>query len=54
MIVSINDTPYIIDVTKDDPSQIFQQYDEKSVEQQKTIPFKKMSREWKNDPYDGR
>lgn len=54
LIVSINDTPYIIDVTKDDPSQIFQQYDEKSIEQQKTIPFKKMSREWKNDPYDGR
>lgn len=56
LVVTINDCFYIIDVTKDNPSEILQEFDEKELESQdsKFIPFKEMTRDWKNDPYDGR
>ena len=56
LIVNIDDSSYIIDVTKDNPNEIFQQFDERELEKQesKIIPFKEMSRDWNKDPYDGR
>lgn len=56
LIVNIDDKSYIIDVTKDNPNEIFQQFDERELEKKesKIIPFKEMSREWDKDPYDGR
>ena len=56
LIVTVNDISYIIDVTKDSPSEIFQEFDEKELEEQnsKVIPFKEMARDWRDDPYDGR
>ena len=56
LIVTVNDISYIIDVTKDNPSEIFQEFDEKELEEQnsKVIPFKEMARDWRDDPYDGR
>ncbi len=52
LLVNINNISYIIDVTKDKPSEIFQRFDEK--QNSKFIPFKEMERDWDNDPYDGR
>ncbi len=56
LIVTINDIPYIIDVTKDVPSEIFRKFDEteNNKKESEVIPFKDMNRDWKNDPYDGR
>lgn len=56
LIVNIDDSSYIIDVTKDNPNEIFQQFDERELEKQesKIIPFKEMTRDWDKDPYDGR
>lgn len=56
LIVTINDNPFIIDVTKDKPNEIFRKFDEKQIEEEKSkvISFKEMSRDWENDPYDGR
>ena len=56
LIVNIDDSSYIIDVTKDNPNEIFQQFDERELEKQesKIIPFKEMTRDWNKDPYDGR
>lgn len=56
LIVTINDNSYIIDVTKDNPNEIFQRFDEKELKKQnsKVIPFKEMARDWRDDPYDGR
>ena len=56
LIVTINDISYIIDVTKDNPSEIFRRFDEKEVEKQNSevIPFTEMHRKWPYDPYDGR
>lgn len=56
LIVTINDIPYMIDVTKDNPSEIFQRFDEKELEEQssKFIPYKELVRDWEEDPYDGR
>lgn len=56
LIVNIDDNSYIIDVTKDNPNEIFQQFDESELEKQesKIIPFKEMTRDWDKDPYDGR
>lgn len=56
LIVNIEDNSYLIDVTKDSPNEIFQQFDERELEKQesKIIPFKEMTRDWNKDPYDGR
>lgn len=56
LIVYIDDILYIIDVTKDNPKEIFRQFDEKELEDtnSKIIRFKEMFRNWKEDPYDGR
>lgn len=56
LIVNIEDSSYLIDVTKDSPNEIFQQFDERELEKQesKIIPFKEMTRDWNKDPYDGR
>ena len=50
LIVDIDDTPYIIDVTKDDSSGIFHELSEDD----KFIPFKEINRNIEIDPYDGR
>lgn len=56
LMVNINDIPYIIDVTKDNPNEIFRQIDNSEIENPNSefIPFSKMSRDWEQDPYDGR
>lgn len=56
LIVTINDIPYIVDVTKDSPNEIFRRFDGKEIEEQssKIIPFNDMVRDWNDDPYDGR
>ena len=50
LIVDVNDTSYIVDVTKDNPSEIFHQFNE----EEPVIPLNKMERNWNDDPYDGR
>ena len=50
LTVSIEDTEYVVDVTKDEPNQIFRKFSK----DEGFIPFKEMNREWENDPYDGR
>lgn len=56
LIVTINEIPYIVDVTKENPCEIFRIFNEQESEKEgsKLIPFKEMSRDWKDDPYDGR
>ncbi len=56
LVVKINDEPYIIDVTKQNPSEILRKFDLAELDDQNSgiIPFKKMQRDWDKDPYDGR
>lgn len=56
LMVNINGISYIIDVTKDNPEEIFRQIDVSEIEKTNSqfIPFNKMSRNWGIDPYDGR
>ncbi len=50
LIVSIDDIPYMVDVTKNELNEIFHELDER----EQFIPFKEMERDFDNDPYDGR
>lgn len=52
LIITIDDIQYIIDVTKESAEEIFRVYD--SNGNGELIPFNKMSRNWNEDPYDGR
>lgn len=54
LIVTINDESYIIDVTKENISEIFRAFDSKELNESNVIPFSRMTRDWENDPYDGR
>lgn len=56
LMVNINDVSYIIDVTKDNHNEILRPFDSSEIESSnsKFIQFNKMSRDWKEDPYDGR
>lgn len=40
---------YIVDVTNENSDRIFRKYQDEPI-----IPFSKMSRNWDDDPYDGR
>ncbi len=51
LLVTIHDTEYIIDVTKEDINEIVRIYNAKD---EKVILFKDMDRNWNDDPYDGR
>lgn len=53
LIVTIDDIPYIIDVTKDRPNEIFRQITEKELASTKIKPGN-FTRTWEDDPYDGR
>ena len=53
LIVTIDDIPYIIDVTKEKPNEIFRQVTEKELTSSKIKPGN-FTRTWKDDPYDGR
>lgn len=52
LIVTIDDVPYIADVTQDKTEEIFRKLSEEEMKD--IIPFKEMSRNWDDDPYDGR
>lgn len=50
LVITIDNVEYIIDTTKEKADDIFKRYQEES----EMIPFSKMSRNWDDDPYDGR
>lgn len=50
LIVTIDDIPYIIDVTQNNPNEIFHELSDG----EQYIPFKEMERSFDDDPYDGR
>ena len=52
LIVTIDDAPYVVDVTQDKTEELFRKLKDK--EKEDYIPFKEMSRDWDEDPYDGR
>lgn len=56
LMININDTQYIIDSTQNNVDEIFYEIDSREIdsENSKFISFNKMSRDWENDPYDGR
>lgn len=56
LVVTIDDIPYIIDVTKQNPLEILRKFDPAELDNPDSgiIRFNKMKRSWNNDPYDGR
>lgn len=52
LTVKIDDTTYVVDVTKQESEEIFRKCTEEDLKE--LIPFKDMERNWKEDPYDGR
>ena len=56
LVVTIDDVSYIIDVTKQNPIEIFREIntDELNNPNFKMKSFKEMQRSWEDDPYDGR
>lgn len=50
LVVCIEDTEYVIDVTQNNSNKIFRKFSNDDV----FISSKEMNREWENDPYDGR
>ena len=56
LVVTIEDSSYIVDVTKQNPTEIFREFDIHELEDQnsKLKSFNDMQRDWETDPYDGR
>ena len=56
LVVTIDDIPYIIDVTKENASEVFRRFDFEELREPnaKVKSFKEMDRNWEDDPYDGR
>lgn len=56
LMVTIDDISYIIDVTKDNPSQMLRRFDPKELHMRDSqiISYNDLERSWKDDPYDGR
>lgn len=52
LIVMIDGITYIVDVTKQNPEEVFRRCTDDVLNE--LIPFKKMERNWNEDPYDGR
>ena len=56
LLLNLDDVSYIIDVTKENPRDIFRLFNEKDLENPNSgiRPFKGFVRNWEEDPYDGR
>ena len=56
LLITMDNASYIIDVTKDNPSEIFRLFNPDEMERQdsKIKSFKTLARDWEEDPYDGR
>ena len=54
LVVVIDSKPYLIDVTKDNPSEMIIELTPEILQNQEIISFNEMHRDWKDDPYDGR
>lgn len=58
LVVELNDSNYIIDTTEEKVDEVLKDFDEvkksKNYQEEQIVPFSKMSRNWKDDPYDGR
>jgi hypothetical protein len=56
LLLKLDDVSFIIDVTKENPREIFRLFNEQELENPKSgiKPFKGFTRNWEEDPYDGR
>jgi hypothetical protein len=56
LIITIDDLDYLIDVTKEHPSEILRRFDRAELDRPESgiIAYNKLVRDWDTDPYDGR